>query len=432
MKSDGASERKEPKEDLRHEACLRDLLIEITADFINIPLEQVDKKVNLALKKMAQFVNADRSYTFDYDWDNDVCNNTYEWCAQGITPEIGNLQNLPLYVLKEWVVAHKKGESMYIHNVLDLPDGIGKDVLVSQGIKSFITVPMLAGERCIGFVGFDSVRDYRYYSDNDQQILKIFGQVLANVKIRKEMIDNLVVAIKKAEESNRLKTAFIQNISHEIRTPLNGILGFSQLIVDETIPKNERKQYFKLMQQNSDRLLQTITNIMDISEITAGSIIPVKESVHIGMVLNDLSENLISKCLNGNVEIITKIPVGYEELRILTDQKLFTKIFTQLLSNAQKFTEEGSITFGFEVSDELVTFFVKDTGKGISADKLDSIFKPFIQEDTSITRAHEGNGLGLPIAKGLVELLGGKLWVESEPKKGTNFYMTLPRVVGLS
>jgi signal transduction histidine kinase len=432
MNSEDASVRKEPKEDLRQEACLRDLLIEITADFINIPLEQVDEKVNLALKKMAQFVNADRSYTFDYDWDKDVCNNTYEWCAPGITPEIGNLQNLPLYVLKEWVVAHKKGESMYIHNVLDLPDGIGKDVLVSQGIKSFITVPMLAGERCIGFVGFDSVRDYRYYSDNDQQILKVFGQVLANVKMRREMINNLVVAIKKAEESNRLKTAFIQNISHEIRTPLNGILGFSQLIVDETIPQSERKQYFKLMQQNSDRLLQTITNIMDISEITAGSIIPVNESVHIGMVLNDLSENLISKCLTGNVEIITKIPAGYEELRILTDQKLFTKILTQLLCNAQKFTEEGSITFGFEVSDELVTFFVKDTGKGISADKLDSIFKPFIQEDISITRAHEGNGLGLPIAKGLVELLGGKLWVESEPKKGTIFYITLPRVVGLS
>lgn len=197
------TDRKALEVDIRHQNNLRKLLMEIASGFINMPLENVDLAIQIALEDLGKFVNADRSYTFDYDWENDVCNNTYEWCADGISPEIDNLQNVPLSMMQDWVVAHKKSESMYIPDVFQLPLGTVRELLEPQGVKSLIAVPMAVNGTCIGFVGFDSVRQYQHYSSADQQLLLVFAQVLANVKMRKKMIDNLVIAMRKIEESEK-------------------------------------------------------------------------------------------------------------------------------------------------------------------------------------------------------------------------------------
>jgi signal transduction histidine kinase len=315
---------------------------------------------------------------------------------------------------------------MFVPDVFELPLGYARDILEPQGIKSVLTVPMMSNGLCIGFVGFDSVRRHHNYTATDRQILDVFAQMLANVKMRKEMIGDLVVAKQKAEESNRLKTEFINNISHEIRTPINGILGFSQLMLQDKITAADKLEYSKLLQQSSYRLMQTITNIMDISQVTAGTIKPKIDCMHVGVVLNNLVEKIKTECQKKSIQIIIDIPAGYEELEIDTDQKLFEKIMFHLLDNAQKFTNEGIITIGFEVDGTAIIFYVKDTGVGMTAEILDKVFNPFFQADTSTTRAYEGNGLGLPIAKGLVELLGGKILIESQEGKGT-----LARVVDL-
>jgi CheY-like chemotaxis protein len=227
-----------------------------------------------------------------------------------------------------------------------------------------------------------------------------------------------------------LKTAFINNISHEVRTPLNGILGFGNLIMEKGLSEWEKQDYYNLLQHSSERLQQTITDIIDISEVTAGSINPEKNNVHLAELINTLTETTRDACSKKNVLVTPEVPPQHENLVLQTDEELLVKIMKQLLSNAEKFTPSGRIKLGYEVIDNWVHFYVKDTGQGIAADKLNLMFEPFTQEDVAVTRGHEGSGLGLSIARGLVELLGGKIWVESEKGVGSSFFFTLPFVAG--
>jgi PAS domain S-box-containing protein len=230
------------------------------------------------------------------------------------------------------------------------------------------------------------------------------------------------------QESNRLKTAFINNISHEVRTPLNGILGFGNLIMEEDLSNAKKQDYYTLLQHSSERLQQTITDIIDISEVTAGSINPEKNNVPLAELINNLAETTRDACSKKNVLVTPEVPLQHENLVLQTDAELLVKIMKQLLSNAEKFTLTGRIKLGYEVKDSWVHFHVKDTGQGIAADKLNLMFEPFTQEDVAVTRGHEGSGLGLAIARRLVELLGGKLWAESEKGVGSTFFFTLPFV----
>ncbi len=318
---------------------------------------------------------------------------------------------------------------MYIPKVSELPEGIGRETLEMQGIKSFLTVPMMNDERCIGFVGFDSVFEYRIYTYTEIQLLKIFAQMLVNIKLRKEMVRDLVIAKEKAEESNRLKTHFINNISHEIRTPLNGLLGFSSLMMQESISESEKKAQYNILQQSGSRLIKTIDDILDIAQLKAGSKKPKIDNVNIGSIMHNLAEKLQIDCTNTNILVDLDIDQK-SSLLIKTDEYLFTNILSQLISNAKKFTVSGRIVLGYCVKEKWFEFYVKDTGDGISPELLDVIFEPFMQENSSNTRRYEGSGLGLAIAKGMTELLGGKIWVESTKGVGSTFFFTLPLATG--
>ena len=252
--------------------------------------------------------------------------------------------------------------------------------------------------------------------------------VAIDITERKQAEKELIKAKEKAEESDRLKTAFINNISHEVRTPLNGILGFGHLIMEEGLSEKEKQEYYKVLRDSSKRLQDTISDIMDISQLTAGSIKPAPAGVHLGQLMNNMLEKTQFACAKRNILVTLKSPEQYDNLVLQTDGELLSKILSHLLNNAEKFTSEGRITLGFEVKDKWVEFFVSDTGKGIAADKLDAVFEPFMQEDASVTRGHEGSGLGLTIAMHVAELLGGKLWAESEKGKGSTFLFTLPYV----
>jgi PAS domain S-box-containing protein len=249
---------------------------------------------------------------------------------------------------------------------------------------------------------------------------------------RKQAEKELIKAKEKAEESDRLKTAFINNISHEVRTPLNGILGFGHLIMEEGLSEKEKQEYYKVLRDSSKRLQDTISDIMDISQLTADSIKPSPAGVHLGQLMNNMLETTQLACAKRNILVTLKSPEQYDNLVLQTDGELLSKTLSHLLNNAEKFTSEGRITLGFEVKSKWVEFFVSDTGKGIAADKLDAVFEPFMQEDASVTRGHEGSGLGLTIARHVAELLGGKLWAESENGKGSTFFFSLPFVTAES
>ncbi len=255
--------------------------------------------------------------------------------------------------------------------------------------------------------------------------LSLLEDLKIEIEERQKIQNELVEAKEKAEASDRLKTAFLNNISHEVRTPLNGILGFGELITDPDLTDETKKMYLAVLNASSDRLLKTINDFMDISLIVSGNM-EVRNSIfNFGDLLEriclDMKELLMAK----NMVVNIKKP----ELRPLilgSDEALVQKVLINLLDNAIKYSNNGCIDMGYHQDKEVVRVYVKDPGIGISKEKHEQIFERFVQEDPSNTRRYEGSGLGLSISKGVVELLGGKIGVESEKGIGSTFWFTLP------
>lgn len=246
-----------------------------------------------------------------------------------------------------------------------------------------------------------------------------------NEKLKLLNLD-LTIAKEKAEVSDRLKTAFMNNISHEVRTPLNGILGFSQIITDPAFSTEEKEGYYRLLNESCDRLLNTVTNIMDISLLASGNQKITNKEVVLCDLISSISEKFSMSCEQKNIKIYTPENTTNTQHKIFTDEELLGKIFYQLIDNAVKFTSHGTITVGCEKNKNDYHFFVKDSGIGISEEHKSRIFDNFEQEDFASTRKYEGSGIGLSIAKGFVELLGGRICLDSEKGKGSTFYFTLP------
>ena len=420
------SKRKALENELKQQTLLRELLMKISSEFINLPLEQVEDAIQHSLATLGTFVNADRSYTFEYDWDKNVCNNTFEWCNTDIEPQLENLQAVPLDMMPDWVIAHNKGEAMVIPDVFALPHGLARDILEPQDIKSVLSVPMMNEGNCIGFVGFDSVRQHRNYSDAELQLLKLFAQMLVNVVLRKATVSQLIAAKERAEESDRLKTSFLTNISHEIRTPMNGIIGFLDLLRQPSLNEEDRASYLDIVNKSGERLLNTINSIIELSRIESGDIMVKKNEVDLPLYLSFYHDFFSHQTHEKGLDF-PPFQLAIEKEIIYTDQNKLDSILTNLIKNAIKFTDRGSIEVGCtQKGNDDFLFYIKDTGKGIRPEKLNAIFGRFIQEDNSFTRNHEGSGLGLSIAKAYVESLGGTIWVESEPEEGSCFYFTHP------
>ncbi len=230
----------------------------------------------------------------------------------------------------------------------------------------------------------------------------------------------------KAEASDRLKTSFLNNISHEVRTPLNGILGFSEILTGDTLSQDEREEAYVMVNECSNRLLDTITNVMDISLILSGEMSVNKKIFNPLPLLREPFEKYKAECVKSGIGITLDTTGISNNCMIFSDPELIQKVIIHLLNNAVKFTERGSVTIGCkEISGEL-EFFVSDTGIGIGAEALKDIFTYFVKEDLSMARSNEGSGLGLSISKGIIDLLGGKINVESVKGKGSVFSFSLP------
>jgi len=246
---------------------------------------------------------------------------------------------------------------------------------------------------------------------------------------RLQLEKELIYAKEKAEESEQLKSSFLANMSHEIRTPMNGIIGFSELIRDNDLSADKRKKYLDLINSNSSYLLGLLNDIIDISKIQAGQM----KVAPISFTLNELLEDLFSffsfdlKSKNKkHISLQKKYGLKDAKSSILADKLKVQQVLTNLLGNAVKFTAKGNIKFGYTIEKEMIKFFVSDTGIGFEAEKIDFLFERFTQADLSTTRNYGGTGLGLAISKGLTDLMGGSIWAESKPGRGTNFFFTIP------
>ncbi len=247
---------------------------------------------------------------------------------------------------------------------------------------------------------------------------------------QKRMTQELIAAKEHAEESDRLKSAFLANMSHEIRTPLNSILGFSELLSDPDYDDVQKETFIGNIINNGNNLLTIISDVMDISKIESGEITIRKSKVDVMQFLDEIRSLNIHKVEQKNLRLDLDflLAESISNVFVFADKERLLQIFNNLISNALKFTSEGYLKIGFRPTNDMVEFHVTDTGIGIPAEYHNIIFDRFRQVEASHTRKYGGNGLGLAISKKLIELMGGKIRVESELGKGATFYFTLPRI----
>ena len=254
--------------------------------------------------------------------------------------------------------------------------------------------------------------------------LDITETKLAEFAINKSN-EELIKAKQRAEESDRLKSAFLANMSHEIRTPLNGILGFTELLVDEDLDVEQKNEMGKIILENGELLLTIINDVLDISKIEAGQIVIYKSKFKISKAIIEVVNSFKVKAQKKNLELRIAPDNGTYELEIYCDFIRLKQVLTNLVSNAIKYTDEGFIEVGCKRTKNEFVFFVADSGMGIEKKQHKRIFERFNRQE-AYTKKAGGNGLGLAISKSFVEMFGGKIWVESELGKGSNFYFTIP------
>ena len=266
----------------------------------------------------------------------------------------------------------------------------------------------------------------------DQAIFNAQGEVIEYQSVGHDVTEKLIKeqelinAKEKAEAGDKLKTAFLNNISHEIRTPLNGILGFGQLVMQNDLTPQEKKEHLGYLEKSIERLLSTVTDYLDISMIATGQMRCKPDRFPANEFIQKLYEKYFSECESKNLQLIAEIPELEKQAILTSDFGQLFKAFSHLMNNAVKFTNTGMIRVGYRLHGSELELYIKDTGIGISDDKLESVLQAFSQEETGYTRNYEGSGLGLSIAKGILDLMGSKLKLDSLKGEGTCVYASLP------
>ena len=256
-----------------------------------------------------------------------------------------------------------------------------------------------------------------------QQINEEFQQI--NEELNHANFE-LIGAKEKAEESDRLKSAFLANMSHEIRTPMNGILGFADLLKEPELTGEERQEYIGIIEKSGLRMLNIINDLIDISKVESGQMEIFISEINVNEQIEYIFTFFKPEVQKKGMRLFFQNGLKNEEAVIQTDREKLYAILANLVKNAIKYSDTGSIEFGYTLKEKHLVFFIKDTGIGIPDDKKEAIFNRFIQADITDKRAFQGAGLGLAISKSYVEMLGGSIWVESEEGKGSTFYFTIP------
>ena len=235
-------------------------------------------------------------------------------------------------------------------------------------------------------------------------------------------------AKEKADEANILKSSFLANMSHEIRTPMNGIVGFAQLLKRPNLSADKMEQYIDTIQNSCGRMLNTINNIIDISKIESGQIKVNNSEVNINVELQRIHDFFQPEVSAKKMEFNLLKGLSDEKAVVQLDKEKIYGVLTNIIKNAIKFTENGYIEFGYNLSGTFLEFYIKDTGIGLNETAQKMIFDRFVQAENNMVRSYEGSGLGLAISSEYIDLMQGKIWLESEKNKGSTFYFTIPYI----
>ncbi len=272
------------------------------------------------------------------------------------------------------------------------------------------------------WIKINSIPKFKNGEEKPYQVLATFEDI---TEIRRKTTE-LKIAKEKAEESDRLKTQFLLNMSHEIKTPMNAINGFSNMLNNPDLSDEKRKSFTSIIINSSNQLQLIVENILTISALETKVEKTTIQPVCINSLIVELLAIYKTQAFNQNISLYPKQELTDNQSEIFTDRTKITQILTNLITNALKFTHEGYVEFGYNLKNNELEFYVRDTGIGIKPEMQEQIFERFIQVETGLTRRYGGNGLGLSISKGFVELLDGKFWLQSELDKGSTFYFTIP------
>jgi signal transduction histidine kinase/CheY-like chemotaxis protein/PAS domain-containing protein len=406
------------------------LLMSMSSEFINLPFEEIENAINTALKRMCLFVKADRAYLFTYDHVQKTTTNTHEYCVDGIEPQIDNLQNIPMALFPEWVESHMNGKVLHIPSVIELPDCQIREALMAQDIKSLVTLPLMNRDWCIGFVGFDSIVSCHHYSVQETQLLRLFSQMLVNVQNRFNLENEIRLAKSQAEAASKYKSEFLANMSHEIRTPLNGVVGFTELLTYTPLTC-EQHQYVKNVSTSALTLMDIINDVLDLSKIEAGKLELEEQLTDVALLMEQTADIVKQRAHEKSIDLYININPADLPL-IQADPVRLKQILLNLAGNAVKFTEKGEVEIGVVMDNADhesamcdLTFYVKDTGLGISDIQKEKLFQSFTQADSSTTRKYGGTGLGLKISKMLADKMNGILELTSTTGIGSKFSLKL-------
>lgn len=420
------------------------LLFSLANRFINLPVQAADAAINEALGDMGRFVDADRAYLFDYDMVAETASNTHEWCGEGVTPEIENLQNLPFAMIPERIGFHRIDQVMHVPDVSRLPPGNLRDLLSSQGIQSLMAIPLSDGPRCLGFVGLDSVRSTHNYGEEETTLLRLFAQMLVNIRLRveaeekiqaltegleqkvAERTEQLEASVRQLQMVNRELESFTYSASHDLRTPLRGIEGFSSLLLQEHAAQldDQGREYLQRIQKATLHMSQLVSDLLAYSRLQ--QLTEQREPVNLAATVQAVAEPFRDELEARHGQLSVHIP---DDLQVQANPKGLAIVLRNLLDNALKFTPADrppQIRIEAGIDGPRVQLRVSDQGMGFDMKYHDRIFGMF-------QRLHRqdqipGTGIGLALVHKAVERMGGQIRAESAPGQGATFYIELPRV----
>lgn len=376
--------------------------------------------IEVVQSKLSKLVDTTNFYIAFYDEVTGMCSSPY------FSDELDDVSEWPAERSATGRVI-LSGEAKLLHRS-DFEELIGSGQIDLIGVMSecWLGVPLRSGSQTAGAFVVQSYVDAHAYTVQDMEVLQFMAEIISLAVLKFKNDELLREALERAQQSDKLKSAFMANMSHEIRTPLNGILGFSGLMTDDLITMDEVKKYSGIITKSGTRLLELINNIIDISRIEAGITLIEPTAVSPADAVSDVVNQFIVHATRKNLELRKVCPTNSNGLIFQTDSLRLHQILSNLVSNAIKFTSLGFVELGFYCTDNYIHFFVKDSGIGIPENELTHIFERFYQVDNSYSRGHEGVGLGLSLCKSLAELLGGRLTVASKEQEGTTFTLVLP------
>ena len=419
----------ESKNTNRSNEQFQEIILRIASDFINVSIDDFEQIILEAFAIVGSFLDLDRIYVFEYNKKKYTMHNLYEWVSKNVTPKKEERQDINFEpYFEDLVKKHMRSNSVIIEDIetLNKKSELYK-MLNEEHVKSLYTLPLINHDECIGFIAFDDTQKTRRWNVIENRLLRVLSEMMTNLIMRQKREHEIIEMRIKADEASRAKGQFLANMSHEIRTPLSGIYNTFYLL-STTDLSLEQNEYLNVGQASIDSLASIVDDVLDISRIEAGKMEVYED-------LFNIEEEFIrmirtQKSFADDKGITISFHFDYRiNFDILGDYRKLRQIFLNLLNNAIKYTKEGSIDIDVVMASEnplQIEFSVKDTGIGIEESQINHLSEAFYQVDASESRKYQGTGLGLSISNQLIDLLHGKLTIESEIDKGSTFKVLLP------